>query len=777
MTKKPTHLAAFATNGLATTVSGPLRLPLTVKPFDNVRLIGAPRANQELRLDYIGDLSNTAQFSCYRDGVKVPGLSPRLRSYRTSSEDVGKLIECSLTDPTSGFEMRSPPIGPVRNAPLRQSDEEITYETLHTIADGEYSETVKNLRHMPSVVTFRGSTYFVYVNGAQFPIVGKVAPDGAVNSLPLVPDANDPAQPDEDFKVLDDGHHNFSIGVDSDGYLHVAGNMHRYTGLGKSAAEVDLPEKYQGQRILMWRSHTPENIAQFDFVGQARDGAPEGTGFTYTAFKCGMNGELYMRARVNLGRSTPFRYPLSAWAMYKYDTARQSWTAIEGAIDPLKYQAYFDFTPRAFLWEDNGDNGQGYQGYLSGMMIDYDNTIHIASAVNNDDGPTASHIIYARSKDGGDTWERTDGTAIACLPLRVDPGPGQAEIISSPKDNIHGFFTQVHLSASMSGAPIVTNGNMNPATMSGFDAGDFRVYDDRTKRWSGLQPDPWAATNDTSVVTDVNGVVTLMHHKGFGQTYRMYDGEMTGYKMSLFESNYGLSGHDERALREKAALIGFGYWSDPDKDGPKDLKLFRVTSDPVGTSIPELEDADEQGEQDWKWKRTQIGGGQGTAQIANNIFKFTGTAEGFDDQGLKATQFTHKVITGDFELKARIINIDFTDPKSFSGLMIANAPVVGSTLVAAYLTAGDGLTVRQTDGGANRTLANIEREPSEWMRITRIGRLIRVYHGPNGEAWNLLSETFVSALNPTAHVGLINGGGTSDAMGVTRLDNIQLFKM
>ena len=762
--------------GMATSaaVAAPLRLPVTVKPFDSVKLIGPPRQNQELRMEYQGDPSNTAKFACYRDGVKVAGLSQRLRSYRTSIADVGKLVECSLTDASGGFEMRSPPVGPIRSGNLGPEDEIIRVEDLHSIPDGAYSKVVKNLRHMPSVVTYHGATYFIYVDENLFPIVGKVARDGEVTEYRL--------ESDDAFKVVADGHHNFSIGVDSEGYLHVAGNMHRYTGRANSAAEKNLPKKYQGQRILLWRSQDPEDVSQFDFKGQTVDGTPEGTGFTYTAFKSGMDAELYMRARVNLGRSTPFRHPLSAWALYKYDPVKKAWNAIEGDIDREKYGAYFNFTPRAFLWEDNGNDGLGYQGYLSGMMIDFDNNIHIASAVNNDDGPAATHIVYARSNDGGVSWERSNGTAINALPLRVDAGPGQADIISSPKDNPNGFFTQVHLSASMTGAPIVTNGNMNPATDSGFEQGKFRVYDDRIRAWQSLQPDPFDATNDTSVVTDVNGIVTMMHHKGHGRTYRMYDGEVTGYEKSVMDA-YGLSGHDERALREKAAIIGLGYWSKSgDAPGARDLKLFSIKTDLTGIPLPELEELEQQNEGDWKWKRTQIGGKQGAVTIANNIFKFTGTGEGFDDQGLKSLQYTHKIIRGDFELKARVVNIDFTDPKSFAGLMVANDLGEESDAVSAYITAGEGMFTHKQINGERLPLNFIRREASEWLKFTRIGGLVRVYHGSNNKDWKLLSETFVASLNPQVHVGLINGGGgksdeDSTEMGIARIDNIQLFKM
>ncbi|MBY5932741.1 BNR repeat-containing protein [Tateyamaria omphalii] len=759
-----------------TSTAAPLRLPITVKPFENVRLLGPARQNQELRLDYIGDIGNTAAFSCYRDGERVAGLSERLRSYRTSAADVGTLVECALTDPYSGFEMRSPPVGPIRSGTLEADSETITTEVLHTIPEGSFSTDVKNLRQMPSVVTFRGETYFVYVDENLFPIIGKVALDGTVTEARL--------EPDDAFEVTRDDHHNFSIGVDSQGYLHVAGNMHRYTGLGNSTAEQELPEKYRGQRILLWRSNQPGDISQFDFKGRASDGAPDGTGFTYTAFKSGMDAELYMRARKNLGQTTPFRYPLSAWGLYKYDPERETWTAIEGDIDQQAYSAYFDFTPRAFLWEDNGNDGLGYQGYLSGMMIDFDNTIHIASAVNNNDGPAATHIVYARSNDGGASWERSDGSAIDELPLRVDPGPGQADIVYTLGDNADGFFTQVHVSASMSGAPVMTSGTMNTMTDSGFDRGSFRLYDDRIKVWSTVQPDPLEATNDTSIVTDVNGITTLMHHKGYGQVYRMYSGDITGYKTQVFP-DYGLSGHDERALREKAAIVGLGYWSNAgDTSAAHDLKLLSIKTDVAGIPLPELAETDEQVDGDWRWRRTQIGGRQGTATIANSIVKLTGTGAGFDENGLKSLQFTNKLVTGDFELLARVINVDYTGPDSFAGLMIANGPDSESDAVAAYITASANLMTHRQIGGVKTPLQSVAREASEWLKIARIDGLIRVYHGSNGKDWTILSETFVPSLNPQLHVGLINGGGVDpndvgdkEPNGVTRIDNIQLFKM
>ncbi|GGX62879.1 hypothetical protein GCM10007385_35010 [Tateyamaria omphalii] len=773
------HLSLFPILiGLAgPTVADPVRLPITVKPFDNVKLIGPARQNQELRLIYQGDAGNTAEFACYRNGEPILGLSKRLRTYRTRPDDIGTLIECSLTEPHSQFEMRSPPVGPIRTGTLNAADETLTVEELHSVPDGAYSTYVKNLRHMPSVVTHEGEIFFVYVDNEKRPIIGKVARDKKVTTAPLVSDSM--------FKIEDDNHHNFSIGVDSKGFLHVAGNMHRYTGQGNSAAENDkgLTAMFRGQRILLWRSAAEGDISQFNFKGRASDGVPEGTGFTYTAFKSGMDGELYMRARINLGPKVPFRYPLSALALYKYDPTRQVWDAIEGEIDPQQYRAYFDFTPRAFLWEDNGNDGRGYQGYLSGMTIDFDNTLHVASAVNNTDSATASHIVYARSKDGGTSWERSDGTAIDALPLRVDPGPGQAEIVFSPADHAGGYFTQVHVAASMTGAPIMTTGLMTSAIDGGFEnIGGFRAYDNRTEVWSPLLPDPLSASNDTLVVTDVNGITTMMHHKGSGRIYRLYDGDVVGYE-TQFAKDLDFSGYDERALREKAAIVGLAYPATCTiAPCPTGLKLYSIKTDVAGIPLPELGATEVQSEEDWKWARTQIGGGEGAVTVANNIFKFTGTGMGFGDATSNSLQFTHKLVSGDFEFVARIINIDYTSPNSFAGLMIANGADETSDAVAAYVNASGKLRTHVQVSGAKTPLDVANREASEWLKIARIGKVVRVYHGSNGTDWTLLSERFVGSLSNQLHVGLINGGAgvlgsNDDPNGVARIDNIQLFKM
>jgi hypothetical protein len=58
------------------------------------------------------------------------------------------------------------------------------------------------------LVTYRGSTYLVWVNASLYPMVAKIT--GGVASTARL-------DPDDSYTVMDDGHHRFSLGIDKDG--------------------------------------------------------------------------------------------------------------------------------------------------------------------------------------------------------------------------------------------------------------------------------------------------------------------------------------------------------------------------------------------------------------------------------------------------------------------------------------------------------------------------------------------------------------------------------
>lgn len=303
-------------------------------------------------------------------------------------------------------------------------------ETLATTVEFQapsYSVNLAPNNIYPCVATWRGSTFFVWADSARRPHVTRRDPAGVITTVPL--------DTSPDYVARDDGHHKFSLGIDSAGYLHVTGDMHRYP----LSSTDHLPARYQNQKVLYWRSAAPADLsAGFLFLGAPTDArafpAIFDTGFTYAGFRTDRLGALYWSCRGNAAVSNPRAHFVGETGvlLYKYNPSTQRWTAL-GAFPPAinpgpgRTIAY----NKVLAWEDNGHaSATFYQGFCAGLAFDELNRLHFAVPINNDttiDAPT--HVLYARSDDGGATWKKASGTA-AALPLRVD-GAQPADIVFS----------------------------------------------------------------------------------------------------------------------------------------------------------------------------------------------------------------------------------------------------------------------------------------------------------------------------------------------------------
>lgn len=163
-----------------------------------------------------------------------------------------------------------------------------------------------------------------------------------------------------------DAHNSISIGVDGDGILHVAWDhhndpLHYVRGTGPGGLEMTEPMEMTGYRED--RVTYPEFYAlpDGDLLFLYRDGSSG-------------NGDLMMK---------------------RYDTDSRSWSLVQdGLLDGEgERNAYWQFAVDRFgtfhlswVWRETGD-----------VMTNHD-------------------LAYAKSSDGGATWNRSDGTAYA-LPI------------------------------------------------------------------------------------------------------------------------------------------------------------------------------------------------------------------------------------------------------------------------------------------------------------------------------------------------------------------------
>ena len=202
---------------------------------------------------------------------------------------------------------------------------------------GDFKSNFYPDRVYSSVTTYKGTIYFVWVDSQLRPKVAMIK-GGNVSTAYLHSDVN--------YKVYDDSHHKFSIGIDKNGYLHIVGDMHHYP----RTKTTWLP--LQGKRILYWVSKNPESISSFEFVGDNASRAIPGYGFSYMSFRTDMNGELYAR-----GRSwvyTKRNDGCIGWTMWKYNANNRSWSSLGGMAPSSTNTPQY----KSVFWEDNGEAEQ-----------------------------------------------------------------------------------------------------------------------------------------------------------------------------------------------------------------------------------------------------------------------------------------------------------------------------------------------------------------------------------------------------------------------------------
>ena len=211
-----------------------------------------------------------------------------------------------------------------------------------------------------------------------------------------------------------DPHRYYSIAVDSDGYVHVSGDMH------------------SSPSVKHWISKRPEDISEFIDTSVLGDQhRPQGCNVTYPQFFKSPDGVLYHSIRC--------ADPVWGLAISVLDVKSQSWTMLGAEVPAAEVHG-----PRAknvkgkplTAWEDNGEGGDySYTQPHASICWDKNKRMHVSFALLNENTPTSStnqhthtHVLYACSDDGGKTFQRSDGSKIE-LPMRAEAGPHQAEVV------------------------------------------------------------------------------------------------------------------------------------------------------------------------------------------------------------------------------------------------------------------------------------------------------------------------------------------------------------
>jgi hypothetical protein len=296
-----------------------------------------------------------------------------------------------------------------------------------------------------SLATFKGNIYAVSYDSARRPYLHKVDEDTErCERGPL--DRNEK----DVYRAYADGHHLFSIGIDRDGYIHVLGDMHHGGDPWyRRKSDNPLPKRFHGSHggQMYWVSDRPEDISRFSFMGKDAQRHIPCHHLSYAYFRTDVNGTLYMAARQSVRRPRRHVPGTMGMGLWRYDAERKRWTAL-GGVPKDKYG--FEDCEAVFpsvVWEPHGHGPENpwYQSFFSNVKFDRSNRLHLVTPINADRSVgDITHLVYAYSDDGGETFRRADGTPIAPLPVRVT-GPeqnrGSIPIEQGEPEAFNGHFT------------------------------------------------------------------------------------------------------------------------------------------------------------------------------------------------------------------------------------------------------------------------------------------------------------------------------------------------
>lgn len=426
------------------------------------------------------------------------------------------------------------------------STESSTRTTLFSTTNVDFSgsDSLAPTKNTTALSTYDGTTYFVWVDANDYPQVTRISSTGVVQTVRL--------DLDDSYEVYPDGHHTFSLGIDSDGYVHVVGDMHNFDPLISGSNIPDYLDRFDNANIMYWVSDTnnPQSTLTFSFVGDDLSRTVPGSRFSYCKFYNDRNLNLYMLARIQLTSS--FVPGCRGVGLYRYDAATQSWVA-RGALPPSS------FTPSdsCILWEDNGHSGGGYQGFMATLAFDMYNRMHFASTINNNDAsPDATHVLYAYSDDGGLTFHQaTNDTLIPGLPMRAS-GTNAADVVADAASVSEYFWNHAGVFVDGQGTPAVTywkksDGGGVPALIQHFDPA--------SQTWSAPYNNPVSGTSMVQHVTDASGVNSYIEKGNYGMICRSLSHNAPAAGTWNFRSLVSL---DRLALREDGVHLFVGSTGD-----------------------------------------------------------------------------------------------------------------------------------------------------------------------------------------------------------------------
>ena len=428
-----------------------------------------------------------------------------------------------------------------------------------------------------SLVTYKGSIYIFSLDEDRRPYISKINEEDSSDIRTALLDTDE----SDVYRVFDDGHHRFSLGFDEDGYIHIIGDMHHGsgdTGAGGSGrmdkdkdndgvVDNPLPERFHGAYggQMYWISDNPEDISSFTFVGKDIDKRYPCNRTTYNYFRQDRDGTLFLAGRQSVREPKSHESGTLGLCLARYDNSNKKWKMLGATpLDNYGLEDY-EYVVPSILWEphgyNRGEDSQWYQAYYSNIKFDKNNVMHLTSGLNADTDYNAStHIVYAYSKDKGESFFRADGTKIESLPMRITDTEANRPtiVLSQTKEDVVFEVTFPAIFWDRNYAPAISYINLSDSSNI---RTSYRYYDRSTKEWhnkefgikvESIRSDHYSLGDGTML--SIGNRYQLHHMKNFtdmGTIHELDDDDRTSISNSYF-----LREIDKTLFRDKNILRG-----------------------------------------------------------------------------------------------------------------------------------------------------------------------------------------------------------------------------
>ncbi len=173
------------------------------------------------------------------------------------------------------------------------------------------------------------------------------------------------------------------------------------------------------------------------------------------------------------------------------------------------------------------------------------------------------------------------------------------------------------------------------------------------------------------------------------------------------------------------------------------------------------------------WEHKDIGktGQAGDAGFLNGEFNLI--ASGNDIwESADAFHYACTTLTGDGEITARVVSMQFTDPWAKAGVMFRESLAPGSRHALMTVTAGgSAFQWRPTADNASRNTDGPATSLPFWVKLSRAGDTFAGYVSTDGTNWQRV-DSVTLPMKKTIHVGLALSAHNNSALNSTLFDNV-----